>query len=63
MKKEWSEHENEVITHVLIYGYPSEDSEKWAVWHEVGITNARQLAADTERALTESDKRHREGYQ
>ena len=61
MNQELSEYENEVVTHVLTYGYPSEDSDRWAVWQEMGIKHARRLAADTENALTEEDRAHRAG--
>ena len=42
-----TEYEDMVVTHVLTYGYPSDDSDRWLSWNELGITNARKVAQMT----------------
>lgn len=47
MKDEISEADNEVITYVLTYGYPSGDDDVWEAWRERGYSHATRLARDT----------------
>ena len=57
-----TEYEDMVVTHVLTYGYPSEEDDCWLKWHELGIFNANDLAVRTAANMDRSPRRSDEQY-